>query len=90
MPNQILLDTNSIYLILVYTITFYVLGLFLWFKSLKSVKPWVVASILSLEPIAGALLAFFWLGQILSLIQILGGAIMIAVTYFIARENFRK
>ena len=89
-PNQILLDTNSIYLILVYTITFYVLGLFLWFKSLKSVKPWVVASILSLEPIAGALLAFFWLGQILSLIQILGGAIMIAVTYFIARENFRK
>ena len=89
-PNQISLGVNSIYLILVYTITFYVLGLFLWFKSLKNIKPWVVASILSLEPIAGALLAFFWLGQTLSTVQIFGGAIMIIATYFIARENTKN
>ena len=89
-PNQILLDINSLYLVLVYTITFYVLGLFLWFKSLKSVKPWVVASILSLEPIAGALLAFFWLGEFLSAVQIFGGALMIAATYFISRESAKK
>jgi len=89
-PSQIILDANSIYLILVYTVTFYVLGLFLWFKALKSVKPWIVASILSLEPIAGALLAFFWLGQILSVVQVVGGAIMIIATYFIARENLRN
>lgn len=89
-PSQILLDANSLYLILVYTITFYVLGLFLWFKALKNVKPWIVASILSLEPIAGALLAFFWLGQILSVVQVVGGALMIIATYFIARENFKK
>ncbi len=89
-PEQIILDANSFYLVLAYTITFYVLGLFLWFKALKSVKPWIVASILSLEPIAGALLAFFWLGQILSVVQVIGGAIMIVATYFIARENFKK
>ena len=89
-PSQIILDANSIYLILVYTVTFYVLGLFLWFKALKSVKPWIVASILSLEPIAGALLAFFGLGQILSVVQVVGGAIMIIATYFIARENLRN
>jgi len=86
-PNQIFLDTNSIYLVLAYTITFYVLGLFLWFKSLKNVKPWVVASILSLEPIAGAVLAFLWLEQTLSFVQLLGAAIMVVTTFFISKQQ---
>ncbi len=86
-PGGFSVNLNSFYLILIYTITFYVLGLFLWFKSLTKTKPWVVASIMSLEPIAGALLAFLWLGQILSTVQFMGAVVMMIATYFIAREN---
>ncbi|MEE9405782.1 MAG: DMT family transporter [Candidatus Aenigmarchaeota archaeon] len=78
-------DMTGLTYILVYAILFYVFGVFLWFKALASVKPWVVASVLALEPIAGALLAFFWLGQWITAVQIVGAAIMIAATYLIAK-----
>ena len=86
-PSFASIEINSFYLILAYTITFYVLGLFLWFRALKQTKPWIVSSVLSLEPISGALLAFFWLGQTLLSIQFIGAAIMVVTTYFISREN---
>jgi len=79
------LDTAALAYIVVYAILFYMLGVVLWFKALGSVRPWVVASLLALEPIAGALLAFLWLGQVLTLVQFVGAIIMIAATYFIAK-----
>jgi len=79
------LNATGLAYIVVYAILFYVFGVVLWFKALGSVRPWVVASLLALEPIAGALLAFFWLGQGLTTVQFIGGVIMIAATYFIAK-----
>ncbi len=88
--QMVSVDLAVLYLITIYSLFFYVLGTFLWFKSLNKVKPWVVASVLALEPVAGATLAFVWLGQFLLPIQLVGGAIMIATTYLIARENIRE
>lgn len=88
--STLTLDVTGLYFVLLYTISFYVLGVFLWFSALRSAKPWIVASLLALEPIAGALLAFLWLNQVLTGTQFVGGIIMIAVTYFIARENIKK
>ncbi len=68
-------------------ILFYVLGLTLWFKSLKTTKAWIVASLLSLSPIAGGLIAFVWLGESISLIQLLGAAIILVVSYKISVEH---
>jgi len=72
---------------LAYSLSFHVFGILLWFTALKSVKPWIVASMLSLTPIVSSLLAFFWLGQTLLTIQLIGGAIIIITTFFIGREN---
>ena len=78
-------DMNALVMIVIYSLLFYVFGLFLYFKALGSVKPWVVASVLALQPIAGALLAFFWLGQMVTLVQLVGALIMIIAIYSIAR-----
>ena len=83
------ISTNDLILILAYSLTFHVFGIMLWFSALKSVKPWVVASILSLTPIVSSLLAFFWLGQFLFPVQLIGGAIIIITTFFIGRENIK-
>jgi drug/metabolite transporter (DMT)-like permease len=83
--SAMVLDATALAYIVVYAILFYMLGVVLWFKALGSVKPWVVASMLALEPIAGALLAFLWLGQVLSSVQFVGAIIMITATYFIAK-----
>lgn len=80
-------DMTGLTYVLVYAILFYVFGVFLWFKALSSVKPWVVASVLALEPIAGALLAFFWLGQTITAVQFFGAVAMIAATHLIARNK---
>jgi len=81
------ISANDFILILAYSLTFHVFGIMLWFIALKSVKPWIVASMLSLTPIVSSLLAFFWLGQTLLTIQLIGGAIIIITTFFIGREN---
>ena len=78
---------NSWVLIILYALFFYFLGLMLWFKAFEKAKPWVIASMLALAPIWGSLVSFFWLGQTLSLIQLLGGAIIILTTLAIIREK---
>ena len=85
--SYLAISTNDFILILAYSLTFHVFGIMLWFIALKSVKPWIVASMLSLTPIVSSLLAFFWLGQTLLTIQLIGGAIIIITTFFIGREN---
>lgn len=74
-------------LVIVYALSFYFIGLLLWFKAFEKAKPWVVASMLALTPIWGSLISFFWLGQTLSPVQILGGVIIIIATIIIAKKR---
>lgn len=81
------INTNDLILTIAYSLTFHVFGIILWFTAMKDVKPWIVASMLSLTPVVTSVIAFFWLGQFLLPVQLLGGAIIIAATFLISREN---
>ena len=65
-------------------------GVLLWFSSLKTVKPWVTASMMTLQSIVGGLLAFFWLGQTLFGMQLVGALVMLVSVFFIAQENKKR
>lgn len=70
-----------------YSILFYVIGLTLWFASLKTVKSWIVSSLRALGPLIGAPFAYFLLGETLTLIQLLGGIIVLTTSFLIAKEH---
>ena len=70
-----------------YSVLFYVIGLTLWFASLKTVKSWIVSSLRALGPLIGAPFAYFLLGETLTLIQLLGGIVVLATSFLIAREH---
>lgn len=72
-----------------YVILFNVIGLTLWFASLKTVKSWMVSALRSLGPIVGAPFAYFLFRETLSLIQIIGGIIVLITSALIAREHLR-
>ncbi|MBI4181937.1 MAG: DMT family transporter [Candidatus Aenigmarchaeota archaeon] len=65
------------------------LGIFLWYRSLRELRPWIVAALLTVQALASALLAFFWLGQTLGLLQLGGGIIMLVAAAGIARLQQR-
>jgi drug/metabolite transporter (DMT)-like permease len=69
------------------SLLFNVIGFPLWLICLKRLKPWVLASSLIVQTIAGAALSFFWLGQSLSLIQAIGGAIVLISVYLIGTRE---
>ena len=89
-PTELAITMDKFYLLLTYVIVFHTFGLSLWYLALKTVKPWVVAAMLSLTPLISSLLAFFWLGQILFPVQMIGGAMIIVSTFFIGRENRKE
>lgn len=83
------LNKGWIYLVL-YTIIFTTVALTLWFASLKSVKGWIVSALRSLGPIVGLPFAYFFFGEKLNSIQILGGIVILATSFLIAKEHFKK
>lgn len=74
----------------VYVILFNVLGLTLWYVSLKSVKGWIVSALRYIGPILGAPVAYILLKETLTPGQIFGAAIVIATSYLIVKEHIRK
>lgn len=84
-----LLNKGWTYLVLS-TIIFTTVGLTLWFASLKSVKGWIVSALRSLGPIVGLPFAYILFGEKLSGIQLFGGVIILATSFLITREHFRK
>ncbi len=76
-----------IFLIIAGSMLFNVTGLPLWLFSLRRLNPWVVASALVVQTIAGAMLSYLWLGQTLSAIQIAGGALILISVYFISLKE---
>jgi len=85
--QSIPLDLNNYVLLLAFILTGTLVGIFLWYTALKTVRPWVLASLLTTQVLAGALLAFFWLSQALSIIQLVGAAIMLLSAFFISRTS---
>lgn len=69
-----------------YTLLFFVFGLYFFFKALRSVKPWIVSSLMALELFIGILLALVWIGDKLTWIQWIGGIIILIGAYFITKE----
>lgn len=72
------------------SILFYVFALTFWFTSLRTVKGWIVSALRAIGPIAGAPFAYFFFGETLSVIQLIGGAIVLTTSALIAREHLRK
>jgi len=70
-----------------YTILFSCIGLTLWFASLKTVKSWIVSSLRALGPLIGVPFAYLLLGETLTAVQLVGGVIILATSFLIAREH---
>lgn len=78
--------TGWIYLV-GYAVLFSTIGLSFWFISLKSVRGWIVSALRALSPLLAAPVAYFLFGQTLQLVQILGGIIVLATSFLIAKEH---
>lgn len=71
--------------ILGYVISFYVLAASLYFYAFKTVKPWIVASFLSLEVVVGIFIAVVLLGEPITIVQLAGSLIVVVATLLIPR-----
>jgi drug/metabolite transporter (DMT)-like permease len=85
--QQFGLSTKALLLITSYAIVFSVIGVSLYLYAFKTLKPWVIASFLSLEVVFGTTLAFFILHETMTPIQIAGAIVVLAATAVIARLN---
>lgn len=81
------LSSHGIFLLLGYVLFLCLLGIVLWYKSLETVRPWVVGSILSIGTVIGSLFAYFWLGETLNIVQIIGAGIILISSFFISKEQ---
>lgn len=70
-----------------HTVIFATIGLTFWFASLKTVKGWMVSALRSLGPLLGAPVAFLFLGETLTSVQLIGGAIVLTTSFLIAKEH---
>jgi len=86
MPGQtIKLTAHALWLISGYALVFSVIGVTLYYYAFKTLKPWVIASFLSLEVVFGLILAYYILHETMAPIQMAGAVIVLAATAWIAR-----
>lgn len=81
------LSSYGILVMMAYALFLGVIGISLWYKSLETVKLWIVSSILTIGTVAGALFAFFWLKETLNTVQIIGGTIVLISSFLISKEQ---
>lgn len=86
-PRCVILTQRDWSTIWAYALSFYVFGCSFYFFAFKTVKPWIIASLLSLEVVFGLLLALTVLHESITPLQALGAAIVCGATYFITREK---
>lgn len=67
-----------------YTFSFAIVGVTLYLHALRTVKPWIIASFLSLEVIYGLLLAAVMVSEQPTLMQLLGAIVLLSATVGIA------
>lgn len=80
--------TGWVYLV-GYAVLFSTIGLSLWFISLKSVRGWIVSALRALSPLFAVPFAYFLFGQTLSAVQILGGIVVLATSFFNSQRALR-
>ncbi len=85
--KNLVMPANALMLTMGSVITFYVVGLSLWFEALKKIEAWKVAALLSITPIAGSLLSFLWLGESMNATQLIGAMIIIIASYKLSTER---
>ncbi len=73
-------------LLLAYVATI-AIGFTLWAGSLRDVPAWLVSTILTLQVIAGGLLAWLWLGESLTPLQLAGAALMLIGVWALSRTK---
>lgn len=89
-PNDpVHLTLRGMELITGYSITFSVIGGGLYFYAFKTLKPWIIASFLSLEVVFGSVLAMVMLKETMSPFQILGAVIVLSATAWIAVLSYQ-
>lgn len=76
--------------LLVYVILFNVIGLSLWYVSLKTVKGWMVSALRYIGPVLGAPVAYFLFGEKLNMIQVLGAIVVMFTSFLIVRVHLRE
>ena len=79
-------NLSNAWMMVGYVITLSVIGLCLYFASLRKTKAWIVSSLLSISSVVGAILSYLWLGETLGPAQWVGGAIILLASYFIAKK----
>lgn len=74
---------------LIQVVLFYVIALTLWFAAIHSVRGWVVSALRAIGPLSGVPAAYFLIGETLSFVQLIGGAIVLITSAIIAGGHFR-
>jgi len=85
-PYPTLHPTGWFYL-LVSILLFNVIGLTLWFSSLKTVPAWIVSALRAIGPLAGAPIAYFLFRETITPLQGFGGIMVLLTSFLIAREH---
>ncbi|MBI4177158.1 MAG: DMT family transporter [Candidatus Aenigmarchaeota archaeon] len=85
--KNLAIPANALLFTMVSVITFYVVGLSLWFEALKKTQAWRVASLLSITPIAGGALSFLWLGESLNFVQLTGAITILLASYKLSAKR---
>ncbi|HLD77717.1 MAG TPA: DMT family transporter [archaeon] len=75
-------------LLLAYIVTMGI-GFTLWAASLRVTPAWLVSAVLTLQPVAGGLLAWLWLHQTLTPVQLGAAALMLIGVYALSRTSPR-
>lgn len=72
-----------------YAIIFSSVALTMWFASLRSMKGWMVSALRALSPVFGAPFAYFLLSETLTPTQLIGGIIVLATSFIMAKEHLK-
>ena len=84
-PQQFAISGQSLGVIASYSVVFFVLAASLYFEAFRTLKPWVIASFLSLEVVFSLLLSGVLFHQSFTPMQLLGSAIVVAATIAIGK-----
>ena len=84
------ISPTAFQLIAGYALVFPVIGASLYFYAFKTLKPWVIASFLSLEVVFGLILAVLILHETIAPLQLAGAVIVLAATVGIGRVGQRQ
>lgn len=79
-PASLVISSKAFGWLCLYALTFFVLGANLYFVAFRTVKPWIIASLLSLEVSFGLLFALIAFAEVPTTSQLLGMVIIVAAT----------